>query len=113
MAFRRAASSRSGSTVTNTTCTSWPAAPSACLACASVASVTGHTAAQFVKPKASHTSLPRQRDSLKSAPSLPRSSTSGAARGGSKVPALSAASAGKAAVAAAAISTARRDTLTD
>jgi hypothetical protein len=57
--FRRGAKSRSGSTVTNTTCTASAAGPSAPRACASVASVSGHTAAQFVKPNDIRTTLPR------------------------------------------------------
>ena len=55
----RAASSRSGSTVTYTTCSSPAFAPSFSRACASTASVVGHTSGQEVKPNASATTLPR------------------------------------------------------
>ena len=55
----RAASSRSGSTVTYTTCTFAASAPNFLRAPASVASVIGQTSPQELKPNASNTTLPR------------------------------------------------------
>ena len=75
--FICAALSRSGSTVTYTTCTSRGRAPSFLRAPASVASVIGHTSPQLLKPNASSTTLPRKRARLSGLPSVPCSANPG------------------------------------
>src|SRR4051812_10081218 len=52
--------SRSGSTVTKSTCTRSASAPSVFMTPARSASVVGHTSGQWVKPKKSTTALPRK-----------------------------------------------------
>ena len=72
-----AASSRSGSTVTYTTCTFAASAPSFLRAPASVASVIGQTSPQLLKPNASSTTLPRKRARSSGLPSEPCSAELG------------------------------------
>src|SRR5712664_2380141 len=60
--------SRSGSTVTSSTCTLSPSVPSFFTAAASSASVVGHTSGQCVKPKNMTTTRPRKSASARGLP---------------------------------------------